>query len=74
LADFSPSRLGALSTDAAGELDVLGHNGDALGVDGAQVGILKQAHQVGLRSLLQGEDGRALEAEIRLRINVSLRE
>jgi hypothetical protein len=40
--------LRALATDAAGELDVLGHDGDALGVDGAQVGVLEEADQVGL--------------------------
>jgi len=31
-----PIRLCSLSTDSAGQLDVLGHDGDALGVDGAQ--------------------------------------
>ena len=60
--------LGALSTDAAGQLDVLGHDGDALGVDGAQVGVLEQADQVGFGSLLQGEHCRRLEAEIRLEV------
>ncbi|PNH00334.1 Histone H4 [Tetrabaena socialis] len=30
------SRLGALPADAARQLDVLGHDGHALGVDGAQ--------------------------------------
>ena len=32
-------RLGAFSADATSELDVLGHDGDTLGVDGAQVGV-----------------------------------
>eukprot|EP00983_Pelagomonas_calceolata_P003824 123919-Pelagomonas_calceolata.AAC.1 len=36
---------GTLSPDAPGQLNVLGHDGDALGVDGCQVGVLKQAHQ-----------------------------
>ena len=45
--------LSALATDAAGQLDVLGHDGDALGVDGAQVGVLEQTDQVGLGSLLK---------------------
>uniref|UniRef100_A0A8I6AWT3 Histone H2A n=1 Tax=Rattus norvegicus TaxID=10116 RepID=A0A8I6AWT3_RAT len=35
----------ALPADATGQLDVLGHDGDALGVDGAQVGVLEQTHQ-----------------------------
>ncbi len=38
----SAGSLSALSTDAAGQLDVFGHDGDSLGVDGAQVGVLKQ--------------------------------
>ncbi|XP_030301208.1 uncharacterized protein LOC103531178 [Calypte anna] len=36
---------GALAADAPGQLDVLGHDGDALGVDGAQVGVLEEPHQ-----------------------------
>ena len=60
--------LGALATDAAGQLDVLGHDGHALGVDGSQVGVLEQAHQVGLSSLLQGQDCAALEAQVGLEI------
>ena len=62
------SCLRALATDAAGQLDVLGHDGDALGVDGAQVGVLKEANQVGLRGLLEGQHGRALEAEVSLEL------
>jgi hypothetical protein len=38
--------LSALATDAACQLDVLWHDGHALGVDGAQVGVLEQTHQV----------------------------
>jgi len=63
-----PPRLGTFATDATGELDVLRHDGDALGMDGAQVGVLKQADEVGLARLLQGHDGRALEAEVRLEV------
>jgi len=60
--------LRALAADAARQLDVLGHDGDALGVDGAQVGVLKQANQVGLGCLLQRQDGGALEAQVRLEV------
>ena len=60
--------LGAFSTDSAGQLDVLGHDGDALGVDGAEVGILEESDQVGLGRLLQSHDGGALEAEIGLEV------
>lgn len=38
--------LRALSTEATGELDVLGLNGDTLGVDGTQVGVLEQGDEV----------------------------
>ncbi|XP_070839501.1 uncharacterized protein [Chaetodon trifascialis] len=37
--------LSPLSTDAAGQLDVFGHDGDPLGVDGAQVSVLKETDQ-----------------------------
>ena len=46
--------LGALPADTTCQLDVFGHDGDTFGVDGAQVGVLKQTHQVGLAGLLQG--------------------
>ena len=65
---WSHISLSALATDAAGQLDVLGHDGHALGVDGSQVGVLEQAHQVGLSSLLQGQHGAALEAQVRLEV------
>ena len=60
--------LSTLSTDAAGQLDVLGHDGHTLGVDGAQVGILEQSNQVSLRGLLQSHDSRALETQIGLEV------
>ena len=60
-------RLRALATDAAGKLDVLGEDGDALGVDGAEVGVLEETDEVRLSSFLKRQDGVALEAEIGLR-------
>lgn len=60
--------LSALSADAAGQLNVLGHDGHALGMDGAQVGVLKQTHQVCLSSLLQSSNGRGLKAQISLKV------
>ena len=60
--------LRALTTDAAGKVDVLGHDGDTLGVDGAQVGVLEQTDDVGLSGLLKGEDGGGLEAEVALEV------
>ena len=44
--------LSMLSTDTTGELDILGHNGDTVGVDGTQVGVFKESYEVGLRSFL----------------------
>ena len=60
--------LSPLAADTAGQLDVLGHDGHTLGVDGAQVGVLEQADQVGLGRLLQGHHGGALEAQVRLEV------
>lgn len=60
--------LTALATEAAGELDVLALDGDTLGVDGAQVGVLEERDEVGLDRLLEGADGRRLEAQIRLEV------
>ncbi len=64
----SPLSLSPLSADAAGQLDVFGHDGDPLGVDGAQVGVLEQADQVSLAGLLQSHDGGALEAQVGLEV------
>ena len=60
--------LSSLSSDSPGQLDVLGHDGDTLGVDGAQVGVLEETDQVCLAGLLKSHDGRALEAEIGLEV------
>ena len=51
-------RLRALTTDAVGVLDVLGEDGDALGVDGVEVGVLEEANEVRLiRRILERHDG-----------------
>ena len=39
-----------------------------LSVDGAQVGVLEQADEVGLAGLLQGHHGGALEAQFSLEV------
>ncbi len=57
--------LSSLATNATGQLDVLWHDGDTLGVGGAQVGVLKQTDQVGLGiGLLQASNGRRLESQV----------
>ena len=52
------------SANPAGELHVLGHDGDALGVDRTHVGVLKEANDVGLGGLLQGKEGGGLEPQV----------
>ncbi|KAF8386907.1 vps-52 [Pristionchus pacificus] len=66
LAAVQAHGLSTLSTDAAGELDVLGHDGHSLGVDGAKVGILEESDEVCLGGLLEGHHGGRLEAEVGL--------
>jgi histone H3 len=65
---YQCTNLSTLTTNAAGKLDVLGHDGDTLGVNGAQVGVLEETDEVGLRSLLKGSNGGSLEAEISLEV------
>ena len=60
--------LSTFTADTTGKLDVLGHDGDTLGVDCAQVGVLEQTDQVSLAGLLKGHHGGALEAEVGLEI------
>ena len=45
--------LGPLAADSAGELDILGHDGDPLGMNGAEHSVLKEGGEVGLRRLLK---------------------
>jgi len=62
------AHLRALTTETAGKLDVLGLDGDTLGVDGAEIGVFEQRDEVGLDGLLESTDGRRLEAEIGLEV------
>lgn len=45
-----------------------GLDGDTLGVDGTQVGVLKEGDEVRLDGLLQSTDGGGLEAEVGLEV------
>ena len=56
------------AADAAGKLHVLRHDGDPLGMDGAEVGVLEEAHKVGFGSLLERKDGGGLEAKVGLEV------
>jgi histone H3 len=60
--------LRTLSTDTTGELNVLGHDGHTLGVNGAQVGILEKTYKVSLSCFLKSKDCRSLETKIRLEV------
>ena len=60
--------LCTLTTDTTSKLDITGHDGDTLGVDGAEVGILKEGDEVSLRSLLEGKESRSLETELGLEV------
>jgi len=60
--------LCTLAADATGELDVLGHDCDALCVDGTEIDVLKEADEIGLSSFLQSEHSGGLEAEVGLEV------
>ncbi|PJE77418.1 hypothetical protein CI610_03659 [invertebrate metagenome] len=60
--------LSTFSADTASQLDILGHDGDTLGVDGAQVGVLEKSDQVSFASLLKSHNSRALEPQVGLEI------
>ena len=56
----------SVSANSLGEREVTGHDGDSLGVDSAEVGVLEKGNEVGLSSFLEGEHSRTLESEILL--------
>ena len=64
----SNENLSSLSTDSSGQLDVLWHDGDTLGMDGAQVGVLKQTNQISLTGFLESHNSRALESQVSLEV------
>ena len=45
-------------------MDILGHDGDSLGVDGTKVGVLEETDEVSFRGFLESEDGGGLESEL----------
>ena len=64
--------LSPFSTNPSGQLDVLGHNGDPLSVDGAEVGVLEEPHKVCLTGLLKSHNSGTLEAQVSLEILCNL--
>jgi len=66
--DRTVQDLSPLATETAGQGEILGLDGNTLGMDGGQVGILEQGHEVSLSGLLKSHDGRGLEAQVGLEI------
>ena len=62
----------SLPADSAGELQVLGHDGDTSSVDGSEVGIFEKTDEVSLGGLLKGKNSRGLESEISLELRCNL--
>ena len=50
------NQLRSLPSDMSGQLDILRHDCDAFGVNGAQVSVFEQSDEVRLRCLLQCQD------------------
>ena len=59
---------GSFATNSAGELDVLGHDGDPLGVDGAEIGVFEESHKVCLACFLKRHHRGALESQFGLEV------
>ena len=49
-------------------MNVIGRDGDTLGIDSAQVGVSEETDKVSLRSLLKGHDGGGLETQVSLEV------
>ena len=49
-------------------MKISGHDGDSLGVNGAQVGVLEEGNEVSLSSFLESKHSRALESELLLEL------
>ena len=60
--------LRAFSANSAGKLNIFRHDGNTLGMDGAQVGVFEKTNKVSFSSLLKGQDGTSLKAQIGLEI------
>jgi hypothetical protein len=65
---YSINNSRSLSSDSSGELHVLWHDGNSLGVDGAQVGVFEKSNHVGFSGFLKGKDGGRLESKVGLEV------
>lgn len=68
LLENGPGRVARVAHVGHGECATYRLDGDTLGVDGAQVGVLEEGDEVRLDGLLQGTDGGRLEAEVGLEV------
>ncbi len=59
----------SFTTDPAGKLHVFGHNRDPVGMNGAEIGVLKEAHQVSFRGFLWCQKSSALETKVVLQFS-----
>ena len=55
--------LSTFAAETAGELEITSHEGDALGVEGAEVGVREETSDVGFGRFLESSDGGCLPAE-----------
>ena len=58
----------SVSADSLGELEVTGHDGDSLGVDGAEVSVFEKRDEVSLSSFLESKHSGALESKFLLEL------
>ena len=58
-------KLFPFSANPSCQLHVLWHDSDTLGMDSAQVGVLKELYKISLTRLLQGHHCCGLKAQIR---------
>ena len=54
--------LRSLSSESSGELEILGLNGNSLGVDGSQVGVFEEGDEVSFGRFLESSDSGGLES------------
>ena len=62
------NNLRTFTSDSSRQLDILRHDGDSLGVDGAQVGVFEQANQVRFGRFLERQHRGGLESQVGLEI------
>ncbi|KAF4373900.1 hypothetical protein F8388_007806 [Cannabis sativa] len=60
--------LSSLASNPTSQLNILRHDRNPLGVNGAQIGVFEQTHQVSLCSLLKSRHSTRLESKIGLEI------